>query len=64
MFEQYPDKYISWWGIKTLPCVNELNADYMNYIIYDEDKDKEGVYFIQLRDKDYNVLCTIGDFME
>ncbi|MBQ3053562.1 MAG: glycoside hydrolase family 13 protein [Clostridia bacterium] len=37
MFESYPDKYTSWWGIDTLPCVDELNPDYMNYIIYDDD---------------------------
>lgn len=42
----------------------EFIIKFSEYIIYDEDKDKEGVYFIQLRDKDYNVLCTIGDFME
>ncbi len=30
-------EYTSWWGIKTLPCVNELSKDFLNYIIYDED---------------------------
>lgn len=29
--------YDSWWGIKTLPCVNELSEDFVNYIIKDED---------------------------
>lgn len=29
--------YDSWWGIKTLPCVNELSEDFINYIIKDED---------------------------
>ena len=29
--------YDSWWGIKTLPCVNELSGDFINYIIKDED---------------------------
>ena len=36
-FNQYPDDYKCWWGIKDLPDVNELNESYMNYIIYDED---------------------------
>ncbi|MDP4133094.1 MAG: glycoside hydrolase family 13 protein [Bacillota bacterium] len=36
-FEVYPKKYKCWWGIKTLPCVDELTPEYMNYIIYDED---------------------------
>lgn len=35
-FESYPDKYESWWGIDTLPCTNELNDDYIRYIITDE----------------------------
>ena len=29
--------YDSWWGIETLPCVNELSDDYIKYIITDED---------------------------
>ena len=29
-------EYASWWGIKTLPCVNELSEDFLNYIIYDK----------------------------
>ena len=36
-FESYPDKYESWWGIDTLPCINEMNEDYIRYIITDED---------------------------
>ncbi len=36
-FEKYPDKYESWWGIETLPCVDELNPDYMDFIISGED---------------------------
>ncbi len=31
-FQSYPDKYTSWWGITTLPCVNELNPSYLSYI--------------------------------
>lgn len=37
MFEEYPDRYTSWWGIKTLPCVDELNPTYMDYIINSKD---------------------------
>lgn len=36
-FSEYPDNYTSWWGIDTLPCVNELNEDFLNYIIFDDD---------------------------
>ncbi|MBE6885663.1 MAG: glycoside hydrolase family 13 protein [Ruminococcaceae bacterium] len=36
-FDEYPHSYTSWWGIDTLPCVNELNQSYMNYIIHAED---------------------------
>ncbi len=31
-FTGYPDKYESWWGITTLPNVNENNEQYTNYI--------------------------------
>lgn len=36
-FESYPESYQSWWGIQTLPCVNELNPDYLDFIIRDSD---------------------------
>lgn len=36
-FSHWPDQYSSWWGIYTLPQVNELNPKYLNYIIEDED---------------------------
>ncbi len=36
-FEDYPTKYTAWWGIDTLPCVNELNESYMDYIINSQD---------------------------
>ncbi len=29
--------YESWWGIATLPCVNELNPNYLDYMILSED---------------------------
>lgn len=32
-FQNFPDKYTSWWGIDALPCVNELDPDYMEYIL-------------------------------
>lgn len=35
-FSEYPNKYDSWWGIDTLPCTNELNEDYIKYIITDD----------------------------
>ena len=31
-FEQYPDKYASWWGIDILPETNETNEDYIEFI--------------------------------
>ena len=36
-FSHYPDQYEAWWGIRTLPCVEELEESYLNYIIEDED---------------------------
>ncbi len=36
-FQEYPHKYTSWWGIDTLPCTEELNEDFLNYIVYDDD---------------------------
>lgn len=36
-FKNYPTDYTSWWGIKTLPCVNEMNDKFQNYIYGDED---------------------------
>ena len=36
-FEKYPDKYSCWWGVKSLPNVNELEKSYIDYIIKDED---------------------------
>lgn len=35
-FKNYPNEYESWWGVSDLPNVNELNEDYLNYIIKDE----------------------------
>ncbi len=36
-FTEYPSKYTSWWGIDTLPCVNEMDEGFLDYIIFDED---------------------------
>ncbi len=31
-FENYPDKYDCWWGVKILPCVKEDNPSYNEFI--------------------------------
>lgn len=31
-FLEYPDRYDCWWGFDSLPCVNELAPDFMEYI--------------------------------
>ena len=36
-FEEYPHRYTSWWGIDTLPAVNELCPSYLDFIILGED---------------------------
>ncbi|GHV16290.1 alpha-amylase [Clostridia bacterium] len=36
-FEEFPNKYECWWGVHSLPQVNEENEDYVNYIIKNED---------------------------
>jgi len=35
-FTHYPYVYTSWWGIRTLPCVDENNEDYKKFIITDK----------------------------
>lgn len=32
-FQEFPRKYTCWWGIDVMPCVNELDPDYMDYIL-------------------------------
>lgn len=32
-FQHYPDRYTSWWGITTLPCVNKMDPAFLDYII-------------------------------
>lgn len=36
-FEKYPDKFTSWWGITTLPCTDELDPHFSNFIIENDD---------------------------
>ncbi|MCL2002985.1 MAG: glycoside hydrolase family 13 protein [Oscillospiraceae bacterium] len=36
-WQRWPDKYDSWWGIYTLPQVNESHPSYMDYIVRDGD---------------------------
>lgn len=36
-FIEYPEKYESWWGIDTLPGVNETEPSYLDYIARGED---------------------------
>lgn len=35
-FEQWPDKYAAWWGIKTLPQLNEGNESLRQYLYGEE----------------------------
>ena len=32
-FQHYPDRYTSWWGITTLPCVNKMDPAFLDYLI-------------------------------
>ena len=36
-FQRWPDLYTCWWGINTLPCVNELDDGFLDFVIRDED---------------------------
>lgn len=36
-FEDYPDSYASWWGIKDLPEINKNDPDYQQFIYGKED---------------------------
>lgn len=36
-FIEWPEKYESWWGIETLPGVNEESEGYRDYILRDDD---------------------------
>ncbi len=32
-FQEFPKKYTAWWGVDVMPCVNELDPDYLEYIL-------------------------------
>ncbi len=36
-FSEYPEKYDSWWGVWSLPCVKELTPSFMDYILKNKD---------------------------
>ncbi len=36
-FVNFPEEYTCWWGIKTLPHVNELSPSYVDYILTNKD---------------------------
>lgn len=36
-FNNYPEDYDCWWGVKSLPNVNELDPTYIDYIIKNDD---------------------------
>lgn len=35
-FKNYPNDYECWWGVDSLPNVDEMNEGYLNYIVKDE----------------------------
>ncbi len=45
-FKKHPDEYESWWGIGTLPNVNELDPSYQKYML--EDKDSVVRYWMRM----------------
>ena len=36
-FQKWPNQYTSWWGFDTLPTVNKMDPEYMDYIINAQD---------------------------
>ena len=36
-FKDYPHDYEAWWGIRSLPCVDELDPGFLDYVIEAED---------------------------
>ena len=36
-FSQWPEQYECWWGVKTMPNVNELDPSYLAYQLHDPD---------------------------
>ena len=43
-FQEFPRKYTAWWGVDVMPCVNELDPDYLEYIL-----GEDGVVALWLR---------------
>lgn len=52
-FTEYPDDYQSWWGIDTLPNVEEMEPSYIDYII--EGKDSVIKHWLQLGAKGWRL---------
>ncbi len=59
-FEEYPDKYSSWWGIDTLPEVKEENEDYLAFITGDEEG-KGGVLRYWMERGAYGYRLDVAD---
>ena len=36
-FEEYPHTYDCWWGVKNMPCVEEMDPGYLDYMLRDPD---------------------------
>ena len=36
-FRKFPTEYDAWWGVDTLPCVDELNESYLDYVARSDD---------------------------
>lgn len=36
-FERFPDRYLCWWDVPSLPCVKEMEPSYLEYVILGED---------------------------
>lgn len=45
-FSNYPEKYEAWWGMPTLPNIEELDPGYMDYII--DGEDSVAAYWLKL----------------
>ena len=35
-FEHYPEKYACWWGVESLPSVDELNPSFLDYMLNEQ----------------------------
>lgn len=52
-FLEYPDKYDCWWGIDTLPNVDEMEPSYQKFII--DDRDSVARYWINMGAKGWRL---------